>query len=504
MPETNLPLISLCMIVRDSQDSLVAALESAQPFVDEIVVVDTGSEDATIEVAKQHDAAVFEFPWCDDFSAARNHSIEKATGDWIFWMDSDDVLLPGTGEEMRRLAETHPDRDTVFLAACEERMNTANASGQVESTTHVRLFPRHPELRFEYRVHEQLIPAVTRLGLKVRTTSMRVEHVTTRSDDAGERRYERNMRLLRLDLEERPDDPWVLLNIGRLAHFRLENSEEAIGYLRRAVSLMDADRTADRGFLLNLQLELESVYRRNGNDDEAIRCLMEARKMFPQDAAVLWRLGNAFERKNELQNAITCYHELAQHGIASPIVFQIKDVRQKAAGKVRELSARLGINTTATPANIAQAFQSAVQKFRAGQMAEAFRDCQQIVARDPNHKQSLYLAGVIAGSTNNPQQAVQLLSRAIQVDPNVSDYHRNLALAFHQLARYEEALRHYDAALSLRPDDADAHFGRGNTLVAMDQIDPAIHHFREVIRLQPNQLEANAILGKLLESKKER
>jgi glycosyltransferase involved in cell wall biosynthesis len=84
------PQLSLCMIARDAEPSLGRALDSARPFVDEIVVVDTGSRDATKCIAAERGARVCDFPWCDNFSAARNYSLAQATGDWIFWMDATD------------------------------------------------------------------------------------------------------------------------------------------------------------------------------------------------------------------------------------------------------------------------------------------------------------------------------------------------------------------------------------------------------------------------------
>src|SRR5207244_1056170 len=81
-----------------------AALEHIRHWVDEIVVVDTGSIDRTPEIAASFGARVFHFPWCDDFSAARNESIRHARGERIFWMDTDDTIDPDNGRKVRELA----------------------------------------------------------------------------------------------------------------------------------------------------------------------------------------------------------------------------------------------------------------------------------------------------------------------------------------------------------------------------------------------------------------
>jgi glycosyltransferase involved in cell wall biosynthesis len=115
------PTLSLCMIVRDAERSLGAALASAKPFVDEMVVADTGSVDQTREIARDCGARVSNFAWCDDFSAARNYSIGQATGDWILWMDADEVLPPESGRVLREAIAACPGRDAAFWVACDGR-----------------------------------------------------------------------------------------------------------------------------------------------------------------------------------------------------------------------------------------------------------------------------------------------------------------------------------------------------------------------------------------------
>src|ERR1700730_1719400 len=95
------PTISLCVIARDEESFIGDCLASAQPFVDEIVVLDTGSTDATIEIARSYGARIGTFAWRDDFAAARNAAITLATCDWIFMLDADERLQPASGPQLR-------------------------------------------------------------------------------------------------------------------------------------------------------------------------------------------------------------------------------------------------------------------------------------------------------------------------------------------------------------------------------------------------------------------
>src|SRR5580658_3270077 len=88
--------VSLCMIVRNESAHLAEALTSAQGLVNEVVIVDTGSTDNTRRIALDHGARVYDFPWCDDFAAARNECIRHASSEWIFWLDADDHLPEGS------------------------------------------------------------------------------------------------------------------------------------------------------------------------------------------------------------------------------------------------------------------------------------------------------------------------------------------------------------------------------------------------------------------------
>lgn len=108
--------ISLCMIVRNEQEHLAACLESAAGAVDEIIIVDTGSTDATKEIAARFTQHVYDYVWQDDFAAARNASLQYAAKPFILWLDADDVLDPPEREKLIRLkAQLHDAVDAVML-----------------------------------------------------------------------------------------------------------------------------------------------------------------------------------------------------------------------------------------------------------------------------------------------------------------------------------------------------------------------------------------------------
>ena len=113
--------ISLCMIVKNEEKVLARCLDSIRGFVDEIIIVDTGSDDDTKRIARKYTDKVYDFEWIDDFAAARNYSFSKATMQYCMWMDADDVILDSDREKLAELkASVTPDIDIIMM-----RYNTA-------------------------------------------------------------------------------------------------------------------------------------------------------------------------------------------------------------------------------------------------------------------------------------------------------------------------------------------------------------------------------------------
>ncbi len=147
---------SLCMIVKNEEKTLARCLDSVKDIFDEMIIVDTGSVDGTKKVAADFGAKLYDFEWCNDFSAARNFSFSKATGDYIGWLDADDVVSQENREEFLRLkASLTPDTDVVM-------MKYATAFDKDESPTFFyyreRLIKRMGGMKWHGFVHEVITP----------------------------------------------------------------------------------------------------------------------------------------------------------------------------------------------------------------------------------------------------------------------------------------------------------------------------------------------------------
>lgn len=229
--------ISLCMIVRDEAEHLAHCLSSAADAVDEIIVVDTGSGDDTVSVAKRFGAQVISFPWQDDFSLARNAGLDHATGDWILYLDADEVLDASAKETLRTIA-LHKEFEG-FLLQIHNYVGQGDQGATINPV--LRMFRNRPEHRFEGRIHEQIATCICsqRPNAAFHITDVKIHHygylkeIIKRKDKIG-----RNLQLLRQTLEEKPDDPFHLYNIG-VEYLRISETKQAMEAFRKARTLVD-------------------------------------------------------------------------------------------------------------------------------------------------------------------------------------------------------------------------------------------------------------------------
>lgn len=149
--------LSLCMIVKNEEDCLSRCLDSVKGIFDEIIIVDTGSEDNTLEIAKRYTEKVYPFEWTDDFSAARNFSFSKATCGFCMWLDADDILTKTDSEKLLSLkASLNPDTDIVMM-----KYNTAfdDNGSPVFSYYRERIIKNPPSFVWQGEIHEAIVPS---------------------------------------------------------------------------------------------------------------------------------------------------------------------------------------------------------------------------------------------------------------------------------------------------------------------------------------------------------
>jgi hypothetical protein len=224
-----MPRLSATLIARNEERVIGDCLRSLAGIADEIVVVDTGSADRTPRIAAEFGARVFHFPWCDDFSAARNHAIDHATGDWILYIDADERVRP---IDPAARAAMFADPAAVAL-----RVRFHPRTGHTAYPEH-RLFRRHPRIRFTGVVHETMLPDVQRVmdadGMHIGACGLTIDHIGY--DGPQLHKSDRYLTLLAAQLKAAPARIYLWWHLGAV-HHELGHHDEAEAAWRCGIAL---------------------------------------------------------------------------------------------------------------------------------------------------------------------------------------------------------------------------------------------------------------------------
>ena len=283
--------ISLCMIVRDEEAVLGRCLESVRGIADELIVVDTGSNDGTKDIAAAHGAKVYDFVWIDDFAAARNAAFAKATMSYILWMDADDVLDEENRQGFLALKETLcPDIDMIMM-----RYHVAfdEAGNPTYTFFRERLMRRDKNFRWQGRVHEAIVP----WGNVIRS-QIAIRHQKIIPGDPG-----RNLRIYERMLAEGE----ALAPRHRYYYARelLANGRD-----EEAIRLLAACMEDDQIWVENrigACRDLATCLLRRDDEDGSLRALLQSFALGEPRAEVCCDIGQIFAGRAQYRTAIFWY-----------------------------------------------------------------------------------------------------------------------------------------------------------------------------------------------------
>jgi tetratricopeptide (TPR) repeat protein len=307
--------LSLCMIVRDEQEMLGRCLDAVRSAVDEMVIVDTGSRDATIEIARSFGAQVIEREWTGSFGEARNVAFDAATGDWTLVLDADEVLVREDAQLLRSLTG-RTWREAFYVAE-------TNYTGELDAGTAVthntlRVFRNRPQYRYRGRLHEQIASTLpTYLPERLEYTNVRVEHYGYLGAvrDAREK-SRRNIELLRMQQQDGTDTPFLHYNLG--AEYAVAgNPEAALVEFEQAWELMRCDPERDTyQFAPALANRLVRATRACGRFTQAIERSQEALARFPGFTDLVLEQGAAHVQLGEIEQGTALYERCIEMGDA--------------------------------------------------------------------------------------------------------------------------------------------------------------------------------------------
>jgi GT2 family glycosyltransferase/tetratricopeptide (TPR) repeat protein/2-polyprenyl-3-methyl-5-hydroxy-6-metoxy-1,4-benzoquinol methylase len=531
--------LSLCMIVRDNARTIEATLRSIRPWVDEMIVVDTGSTDGTPQIAAQLGARVFHFPWRDSFAAARNESLRYARGRWIFWMDSDDTIDEANGRKLRELVERETD-PSILGFVMQVHCPGAGDEGNLNVTVvdHVKLFRNLPHLRFTGRIHEQILPAIRRSGGETAWTDIFVVHSGyDHSPEGQERKKQRDLHLLQLELKEQPNHPFTLFNLG-MTHADIGEYEKAIDYLRRSIQWSgEGESHLRKAYALLVYCHMQTDRR-----DEAEQTCLQGLRLFPQDVELRFRQAILLHESGRLAEAVQVYRgvleadgerhfssvDRAMRGFKGrqnlALVYadmgdwphaeeQWRQViaeapryrqgwrglgevllRQGKLGDAEELAGRLLADARLRCEGMMLKGHVAIIQ---GNFAQARQDLQRAVVESSDDPESWQALCRFLFEHGEPVETAEALQELTRRDPGDASAFHNLGTVRMRLGQHVAAAGAYRRSLALRPRSPNTLLSLGYALRDSGEIQGAIEAWQQVLRLIPNQPEAAQALHEI-------
>ncbi len=328
--------LSVAIIARDAAEALAETLVAIRNLAGEIVVLDTGSSDETREVAAAFGARVFERPWDDSYSAARNACLTFVQGMWVLWLDAGETLERDEGRLLTEFLEQHADAATAYkLRVALPPLDELSAGEQIER---LKLHPRRPGLQFSGRIRESLDRALFAFGIGTDSLPLTIHRSRRDLDPAVKAaRAQRQQRLAEMQLTERGPSA-ATYNCLAEACQTLVQQVEAAGHYRRALELAAVGSPeqleAYYGLLTCLETTAGPLPDAQGQDarrSAQLSLCTTALDTFPLDAQLLCALGGYLQTLGRTDLAVRAYEVCYRHGRIEPSLWHLPDIREVAA-----------------------------------------------------------------------------------------------------------------------------------------------------------------------------
>ena len=300
--------ISACVIVKNEEKNIGKWLESSSVYADELIVVDTGSDDKTIDIVKNTDAKLFYYRWNNNFADAKNFAISKASGDWIVFLDADEYFTDESSSVLRNIIKReHKNIDSVDALLCTIiNVDTDNNNKEIHRFLNLRVFRNIKELKYYDKIHEGIGHSKRELRLKIEKDNLQIIH-TGYSKNIIEDKLKRNLKLLLEDIEK---------NGLQTKHYRyLSDCYQGLGDLEKSIKYaklytesgivsFGTDSDVYRNLIVSMNLSNYSTYEIRKYIEKAIELFPELPDFYAYYAENLFKENKFSAAKPFLEKAI--------------------------------------------------------------------------------------------------------------------------------------------------------------------------------------------------------
>ena len=467
---TENPTLSLCMIVKDEEHFLPMCLDSVKDYVDEIIIVDTGSTDTTVKIAERYNAKIYHHPWENSFSMARNYSLKYATCDWILILDADEEIDKEDAHRLKEVikdpvvSETSPKADLIFIPVYSKFNNGKNDS----IANSERLFRNHLGICYEGIVHNAL-----KYSVPTKTEDIKLHHHGYNQDNEQmEKKFARTSELLKKQINNDPENPIPHHNLA-ISYLDRNMNDECIKEAQEAIRLFELQNS-------DSQLRLLSYY----------------------SASV------AFYRKNELSNAekyaiklLSIYSEyLDAHCLLSSIYFLKKKYVKCIEATTKFLDILKSIESNSkkallVPFNTLQHARLAYSRmsivfFEQKKEQEGLQALRNSISSAENKWEPYFIISKHFAEKDDSKLAERFLVDGIKKNPGNKDLLYYAAELNEKSGATDKALNNLKAITKYHPDETPAHYKQGLIHLEKSQYDEAIKSFKSVTERYPDNFES--------------
>lgn len=310
--------LSLCMIVKNEESTLSRCLESVKDIVDEMIIVDTGSTDDTVEIAKRYGAQIFFYKWDNSFANARNYSLSKASKDWILIMDADDELVSEDKDKVINLITNKNNKLNAYFG------ETLSYSGDLKnyniySNLNIRFIKNGKGYKFIGDIHEQIIPGSEdeKKQVFLGIADIRFYHYGYLNETVIKKnKRKRNMDIIEKILKDNPNNTFMLYNMG-VEYSAKGQYAEALNYFKKAY----ANFNPALGFGSKLILKMISCHEVLGQFDDCLDLIEDGQKYYPTCTEYEFCKANIFFKEKKYLSAIESAKKCLSMG-ESPILLR--------------------------------------------------------------------------------------------------------------------------------------------------------------------------------------
>ena len=334
-------LISVCIITKNEENNIERCLKSIKSIADEIIVVDTGSTDKTIEISQKFTDKIYRFEWQDDFSAARNYALEQASGEFILSIDADEYL-DNPNSLINAIKQAKSDTGGWLVNVISDYKNQYGQSERIV-TSLLRLFRNHPKIKFKGTIHEQVIDSILGLNLKIENTDIVFIHTGYNlNKELQDQKHYRNLNLLIKALENDPKNLYLMNHIAK-TYFALGKKDKATDYFLEVIN-----KSTEVGvFTIEAYNYLSQIYFENQQYDLSIDYAKKSLAYVPKQQLPLFIIADNYLAKKEYDKAYFAFKDLVEQfndvDLKTKVIGQYLIPKEKIYFKMGEALTNMGI-----------------------------------------------------------------------------------------------------------------------------------------------------------------